>query len=276
MAAGPAPSISIFSYTFAEATVGKIFIEADAELPDIWKEYATEKAFPTLQHTDGWIGMMPKPRMWIGSRVVHEPAAQTYTVVSRPWEHTEGIDRFTADADLIGLTLICSFSRRGKRGACRLTGRAIGSRDLARSSELAWTANPQLGTDGLTFFNTAHLQGVYQTGGATYSMIYRRRNQRCGRYARWLREQYPRRRRVLSSAFMTLAEYMMQYRGEDGEPLGAMPSTAMFPASLFGESQLVLKSMSFAPPAWGSIGSQVGAADNPCSATESRRSSTAI
>ena len=126
------------------------------------------------------------------------------------------------------------------------------------------TANPQLGTDGLTLFNTAHLQGVYQTGGATYSNDFTGGGINvAGGMPGGSGNNILVGGAFSPTAFMTLAEYMMQYRGEDGEPLGAMPSTAMFPASLFGESQLVLKSMSFAPPAWGSIGSQVGAADNP-------------
>src|ERR1700722_19537268 len=104
MAAGPVPAANFnLFFTVAEATIGKIYTETDESFPDVWKDIATETPFATLQHTDGWIGMVPKGREWIGARVVHEPAPQTFTVLSRPWEQTMGIDRVIMDADFMGI-----------------------------------------------------------------------------------------------------------------------------------------------------------------------------
>jgi phage major head subunit gpT-like protein len=59
---------------------------------------------------------------------------------------------------------------------------------------------------------------------------------------------------------------MTTINDDQGERLGIMPTKLMHPLTLKAEVELILKSTFFAPPAWGafaSIGSQVGAADNP-------------
>ena len=50
--------------------------------------------------------------------------------------------------------------------------------------------------------------------------------------------------------------------GEDGEPLAVRPNMLMHAPILQTEVDLVLKAMFFAPPSWGTISGQVGAADN--------------
>src|SRR5262245_13935759 len=54
----------------------------------------------------GWTGRMPKARPWFGSRVVHEPAPQTYSVSPIPYELTYGIDRFKFDDSSVNTTSI--------------------------------------------------------------------------------------------------------------------------------------------------------------------------
>jgi len=272
MAAGPVPTNLAFFYTTAEATLGKVYLETDESMPDFWKDVATEVPFPSLQHVDGWIGMVPKPRMWRGPRVVHEPAAQTFTVESRPWEHTMGIDRFTMDADFMGIfadTTIHQARQARRQPNYWLRDLIEASGDFTNAGVA--TQNPQLGTDGLPFFSTAHLQNIYSPSSATYSNdfigggINVAGGAPGGSGANILVGG-----QFSPTSVMTLAEYMMQFKGEDGETLGVMPNLAMFPAALFGESQLVLVEMSFAPPQWatigagsGALGAQVGAADNP-------------
>ena len=272
MAAGPAPANLNLFFTIAEATIGKVYTETDAMMPDVWKEYSTEVPFATLQHVDGWMGMLPKARMWVGPRVVHEPAPQTYAVLSRPYEHTAGIDRFIADADIFGVfaDLLPFQARQLRRHPSYWTRDLIEGLGFFAGSGTGVT-NPQLGTDGLTFFNTAHLQGVYQPTGPTYCNDFTGGGVSvAGGAPGGTGTNVTVGGTFSPTAFMTLTEYMMQYRGEDGEPLGVMPTKSMFPAALYGESNLVLKAASFAPPQWGtqgsgsgSAGTQVGAADNP-------------
>jgi phage major head subunit gpT-like protein len=56
---------------------------------------------------------------------------------------------------------------------------------------------------------------------------------------------------------------MRTLKAEDNEALGVTPALALIPSMLETETSLILKSMFFAPPAWGSVTGQVGAADNP-------------
>jgi phage major head subunit gpT-like protein len=274
MAAGPVPAanFNIF-FTIAEATLGNVYIETDESFPDVWKEYATEKPFPTLQHTDGWIGMVPKGREWIGPRVVHEPAAQTYTVISRPWEQTMAIDRFTMDADFYGVFMdtVTHQARQARRAPNYWTRDLIEASGNFVSGGVAPYINPQLGTDGINFFSTSHLQNIYNPTSTTYSNDFTGGGINvAGGAPGGSGNNILVGGQFSPTSFMTLVEYMMQFKGEDGEPLGVLPNKAMFPAALWGESELVINSASYAPPQWatigagtGALGTQVGAADNP-------------
>jgi phage major head subunit gpT-like protein len=259
-------NLSIF-FTVAEATLDSVYLETDASFPDVWKEFANEKPFASLNFEDGWIEMLAKPREWRGSRVVHEPAPHTYTVTSRPWEHTVSVDRFMSDADLYGLldSTIPFQARQARRLPNYWTRdllEAIG--DFASVGGNV-TGNPQVGLDGLTFFNTSHPQNLYNPASTTtYSNDFTGGGANVpGGAPGGSGNNILVGGTFSPTSFMTLCEYMMQFKGEDGEVLGVMPSIAMFPAALMGEAELVLKSASFAPPAWATITGQVGAADNP-------------
>jgi hypothetical protein len=136
-------------------------------------------------------------------------------------------------------------------------------RDLLENSG-AQTGFRQNGLDGLSAFNTAHPIDLYvpatgtycndftgggvninyaKTGGGTISTLVG------GAFS--------------PTAFATLAEYMTTIKAEDNEAWGITPNLLMHAPQLRMEVELVLKSQFFAPPSWGTITGQVGAADNP-------------
>jgi phage major head subunit gpT-like protein len=237
--------------------IGAVYAD---QLSRVWQQYATEVPVSGAQFVFGWTGMMPKARVWFGPRITAEPAAQTYTAVPRPYELTFDIDRFDLDDDLFGIYY------RMLPDMARQIGRwpEYELRDLLENSG-AYTGTAQNGFDGLPYFNTAHPINFFNAGYGTYVNDFSGGGQNV---------TYPAvntggTRTVLvggafsPTSFATLYEYQSTLKGEDGERLGVQPSFLMHPVQLKTEVELVLKSMFFAPPAWGTITGQVGAADNP-------------
>jgi phage major head subunit gpT-like protein len=225
----------------------------------IWPQYASEVPVTGKQFVAGWTGMMPKMRVWYGPRVTNQPAPQTYSAVVLPFEITYDIDRFDLDDDLYGIyyRMVPDMARQTRRWP------NYELRDWLENAG-AYTGNV-LGFDGLTYFNTAHPTDFYNSAAGTYCNDF----SGGGVTVTYSAVNTGGTRSVLvggafgPTAFSTLYEYMSTLKGEDGERLGVMPSFLMHPVQLKTEVELVLKSMFFAPPAWGTITGQVGAADNP-------------
>jgi phage major head subunit gpT-like protein len=224
-------------------------VYTDATIPEIWKEFCSVIPSSGSQNVYGWTGMLPKARVWRGSRVVVRANPQTYTLVNMPYEHTLTIDRFHLDDDLMGI-----YYRQLPDQARQMRRQPdYWFRDLLEARGDFSDSVHQAGLDGLTAFNTAHNINIYAPAIGTYT------NDLVGNSGTPTSPGGT----FSPTAYATAVEYFMTLKGEDGEPLGVYPSRAMFPAALSAEANLVLKSQSFAPPAWSTITGQVGAADNP-------------
>lgn len=211
------------------------------------------------QEVYGWTGMLPKMRLWNGPRVVFEPAPQTYILANQTFESTLALDRFRLDDDQYGIyyRMLPDMARQAKRQPDYMV------RDLLENSG-DQTGTRQLGLDGLTAFNTAHPIDLYNANAGTYSNDFTG-----GGYT----TTFPKAGGGTSSvtvggafsptAVMTAVEYMMTYKGEDGEALGIVPNTIMVHPLLRGEAEVVLRNSFFAPPAFATLTGQVGAAENP-------------
>jgi phage major head subunit gpT-like protein len=239
---------------------------ASDTVPEVWREFAQTIPSGSSQEEYGWIGRIPKPREWIGSRIAVAPAAQTYILVNRPYELTVELDRFHLDDDKYGIyyTTIPQMGIQAKRLP------DFWLRDLLENTG-NFTGTAQNGYDGLTYFNTSHLCDVYAAGVGTYCNDFTGGGVAIpGGIDNGSGSNITVGGTFSPTSFATVVEYMMTIQGEDGEPLGVMPTKAMFPSTLCMESQLVLRGQMMAPPQWGVIGSgsganavQVGAADNP-------------
>jgi phage major head subunit gpT-like protein len=216
------------------------------------------------QITFGWTGLMPKARPWFGSRVVYEPAGQTYTVEPIPYELTYSIDRFVLeDSDVNTMSvfwrMLPDMARQWRRQKC------YEIRDLLENSGVQ-TGGRQNGWDALTYFNTAHPIDFYNPGfngggsplfnGGTY----------CNDFIGGQSINSVTVGGALTTAsFTSLLQYMTMIPGEDGEVLGVRPDVMMVPSTLHVESQFILKATMLAPQTWGAwsvSGTQVGAQDN--------------
>ena len=126
-----------------------------------------------------------------------------------------------------------------------------------------YSGGRQVGTDGVNQFSTAHPVDVYDSSKGTYINDFTGGGQAV---------TYPKAGggttsvtvggAISPAAIATISEYMPTIPGEDGEPLQVRPDLLMHAPILKTEVDLVLKAMFFAPPAWGTITGQVGAADN--------------
>ena len=213
------------------------------------------------QNVYGWTGMLPKMRLWNGPRVVFEPAPQTYVLANQAFESTLALDRYRLDDDQFGIyyRMLPDMARQARRQPDYMV------RDLLENSG-DQTGTRQLGLDGLTGFNTAHPVDLYNANAGTFSNDFTG-----GGFA----TTFPKAGGGTSSvtvggafsptAVMTSIEYMMTYKAEDGEALGIVPNELMVHPLLRGEAEVVLKNSFFAPPAWGTLTGQVGAAENPIS-----------
>ncbi len=234
----------------ANTLIGQVY--SDSTIPEIWKNYTSVMPSGGLQNVYGWTGMLPKPRVWKGARITVRANPQTYTLVNLPYEGpTVSIDRFHLDDDMFGIYYrqLPDQARQIRRLPDYWT------RDLLEARGDFSGSTAQAGLDGLTAFNTAHNINLYAPAIGTYSNDFTGGGQTIngtligGAFS--------------PTAFATLIEYGMTLKGEDNEPLGVYYNMVMVPAALKQEAELVMKSQFFAPPAWGTITGQVGAADNP-------------
>ena len=254
---GPIPSNSALFFSDINAGFGTVY-DSDPLEGQEFGPLLGEIPVTTEQLVIIWQNLMPKARIWYGSRVVSEAALQTVTYVPRPYEITYAIDQFIKQDD------IHDVYRRVLPDLVRQTRRwqALETRDMLENAG-GYTGSAQNGFDGLTYFNTAHLVDFYNPGLGTYCNDFSGGGQTIS-YSKITGGTYSIQTGGAFgvTAFKTLVEYMHTIKGEDGERLGVKATDLMHPPQLIGEVEVVLKNTYFSPPAWGNITGQVGAAEN--------------
>jgi phage major head subunit gpT-like protein len=238
--------------TNANTLIGHVYDTDNVD--SVYKTISSEVPCTSTQWTTAWTGLMPKMRLWDGPRQPHQPGAQTYTIIPQPWENTYSIDRFVLDDDQFGVyyRMLGDLARQSKRHP------DIQFRDLLEATGVQGATALQKGPDGVAFFSTAHPIDFYNAASGTYINDFASGGQTVSGITVG--------GALSPTAFTSIYEYMTTLVGEDLERLGVIPNIMMVPPTLKAEGELILKSTFFAPPAWGafsSIGSQVGAADNP-------------
>jgi len=241
------------------STVNTLMGQAWIDTNDtIYDKIAIQIPSKSTQEGYAWTGMLQKMRLWEGPRVTQEAAPQTYFLINQPFESTLALDRFRLDDDQFGVYYrqLPDMARQAKRQPDYML------RDLLENTG-DQTGTRQFGIDGLTAFNTSHPVDLYNPAAGTYS------NDFTGGGAT---VQYPNpaggHYNILTggslnvTSVFTLSEYMRTLQGEDQETLGLIPNLIMIAPQLMGEAELVLKMSFSAPPSWGSITGQVGAAEN--------------
>lgn len=251
--------------TNVNTILGQIYAEIDVS--ETSKQWSSDEPMTggSIWETS-WTGVMPKARPWFGSRVVHEPALQTYQVSPIPYELTYGIDQFiqddaSANSQNVFWRMLPDQARQWRRK------REYDFRDLLEGSGILGTAARQLGPDGLTAFNTAHPIDIYNpnfnlAGSGLFSS---------GTYC----NDFTSGGQTIDGTLIggglsvtglsTLAAYMQLVPGEDGEVLGVVPDMLMVPPTLEQTAQFLVGSMFLGSPVFGAftqLSSLVGTSDN--------------
>lgn len=248
--------------TTVDTTIGSVWSEMSADETEA--EWQTEHPMSGgSQITFGWTGLMPKPRPWFGSRVLYEPAPQTYTVIPIPYELTYTIDRFVlddSDANTMSIfwRMLPDMARSWRRQRCYET------RDLLENAGIQ-TGTRQNGLDGLSAFSTAHPIDLYNPNISVNNVLFS-----SGTYCNDFIGGQSINSVTVGGAltvpnFTSLLQYMTAIPGEDGEVLGVQPDALMVPNTLSVEADYILKAALLSPPVWGAwspSATQVGASDN--------------
>lgn len=242
--------------------------QADTSIRQAWTKIPIEYPKYTTEVTmgkgsiweDGWMGRMPKMRLWSGPRVYNEPAPQTYQAVPQPFELSYALDQFAFDDDEFGVfyPMLLDYAEQTKQWP------EYQMRDFVEASGAWASTQTQKGLDGLSFFNVAHQTNIYSltTGTINAGTAYANDFTGGGVTVNGI---------TVGGAFgavplMTMIEYMQTYRAEDGERLRITPSHLMIPPSLWAEANYVLKNQlaaqSVGYTTWGAAQTQVGATDN--------------
>jgi phage major head subunit gpT-like protein len=249
--------------TTVDTTVGAIYSQIGPG--ETSREWSSDLSITGSIWTTGWTGRMPKARPWYGSRVVHEPAAQTYSVEPIPYELTYGIDRFKFDDSAVNTTSIFWRELPDMARAWRYQ-REWELRDLLEASGVQGTTARQAGMDGLSAFNTAHPIDIYNPGFNSGNALFS-----AGTYCNDFSNGGQTINGTLiggglsQTALDTLVSYVKMIPDESGEVLGVMPDVLMVPTPLETIARIILQATFWAPPTWGgfqTLSSQVGAADN--------------
>ncbi len=248
--------------TTVDTRIGQIYAEISAaETHDQW---STTAPMQGSIWSMGWTGRMPKARPWYGSRVVHEPAPQTYQVEPVPYELTYGIDQFKLDDSSVNGQSIFWRELPDMARQWRMQPE-YELRDLIEGSGIYGTTTHQLGPDGLSAFNASHPIDIYSPaadfGGLFTDGVY------CNDFTSGgvtiggtligggLSQ----------TSVASLSAYMRSIPSEDGENLGVSPDAIMVPQTLETVANIILKAAFWSPPTWGAftpLTGQVGAADN--------------
>jgi phage major head subunit gpT-like protein len=204
----------------------------------------------TEQQSYGWIGKTKKLRLWLGSRVTTEPAPLTYTLTNEPYEDTESLDKFRWQDDIHGI--YAPIQQRMAQQSAKWPDFQF--RDLLQNTG-AQTGAKQIGTDGLTHFNTAHPVNLYDSSFGTY----------CNDFTGGVSINGVTVGGALTpQGYATLRQEMMSRKGEDGEPLGITPNLLVVPPQLEGAGKMILEADFFAPQTYANtgLGTNVGAMTN--------------
>ncbi len=237
-----------FFFTALHSTWGMAYGAA----PTMYDKICSTYPVGTEQWVSGWIGMYDKVREWKGSRVVGQPAPQTYLVQIQNFEQTKSIDKFKLQDDSVGAPGIY---------AQHVTNMAIQAkkwpdyqvRDLLQALGSQGSTQRQLGIDGLSHFNTVHPVDFYDSTKGTYCNDFRGGFSVGGITVGGTLD---------NQAYSTLWNEFASRKSESGEALGLIPDTTLIPPQLSYTAKTILGAEFFAPATLGNFSSQVGAADN--------------
>lgn len=243
-------NINLF-FTGVETRYNAAFTTA----PVWYQQIADEIPCATESMAFGWMGMLDTFRMWKGSRVVRQPAPQTYVVTPDPFELTQAVDQFKLKDDTYGIynNIATNFGFQAAKWP------DYQLRDLILNLKDQTGAARQNGTDLISHWNTAHPIDFWDASKGTF----------CNDF----RGTFTVGGTVVGGAFTvngfnTLWQEFSARKSESGEPLGIEPNLSMGPSQLKAAMMTVLQAKFIGMPQINGLGSGSGANGTMVGATE--------
>lgn len=206
------------------------FSQAYATTP-VWRgQIANDRPSTTDSELYGWMDRIPAMSPWVGSRVEHGVQSETLRVKNRPFEDTISINKWHLADDQYGLYSMLP---------AQLGMQAAKWPDYQIAAALQ---DNIIGTDGLSFFNSAHPIDIYALSKGTYS------NDRTSFG-------------LTPTNLATVVQDMMSRRAQDRTPLMVVPDTLIVPPALKYTAMNILNAAFIAPQTVGG-NTQVGPNDN--------------
>ena len=209
--------------------------------PLVYSRLATTYPVPTEQWVSGWLGMLDKMREWVGPRITHTPAPQTYVVPLQLFEQTQGVDEIKLRNDQYGIyNPIAAYM-----GYQSAKWPDYQFRDLLQSQG-SQTGFRQLSLDGLNHWGTAHPVDFWDSTKGTYPNDYTgggvtiNSNVIGGGLS--------------ANAFATVWEDMSRRKSESGESQNVMADLAVVPPMLKLTIDTILQSQFLGLPVIGNQG----------------------
>ncbi len=234
------------SYFFA--TLETRFWSAFSASPTFYDKICTTYPVGTEQWVSGWMGMLDKMREWVGPRVVHTPAPQTYMVQIKPFEQTQGIDQFKLADDTYGIyyPMVAMMAEQSKKWPDYQV------RDLLCNTG-SQTGVAQIGTDGLTHWHASHPVDYYDASKGTY----------CNDFTGGVAVDSVTVGGPLAvNSFATLWSEIASRKSESGEALGLMADLSVTAPQLKITLNTLLQAQFLGSPTIGNLSSQIGSAEN--------------
>lgn len=204
----------------------------------------------TEQMLFGWIGRLDKMSEWLGSRIEHSPAPQTYPLVIQNWELTEAIDAFKLEDDTHGIyaPLVEAMGISTRKNPDYVL------RDLIQNTGTQ-TGARQNGPDGTAGFGTSHPVDFYDAAKGSYINDYRNN---AGVSSNGVTCGGP----LGITAYDTVWADMTTRKSETGEAMGIVPDLLAASGFLNFTAKTLLQAEFLAPKSSYGATDNVGAVDN--------------
>jgi phage major head subunit gpT-like protein len=201
-----------------------------------WPQLCTEVPSSGYSNVYGWAVSALKLRQWIGPRMTHNMREHTVTVENVPYEGTIELDLRKMEID------------RATIGIFQQLPLATLAAAAAKHPDYLWRTLVQsnagagpVGFDGVALFDSSHPNYNETGSGATtydntYALAFDAAN------------------------FNTVWSAMVSFIGEDGEPMGVMPTHGFFAPQLKRTVTEVLSSNTYAQSSGGGVANAI---DNP-------------
>lgn len=253
------------------------FTRGVTQAPSHYKDIAMVVPSTTRETTYGWLGQFPKMREWLGSRIVRNLAAHSYTVRNRKFEDTVAVQRDDVSDDQYGI-YGPMFEEMGKAAAEHpddlvFALLAAGFTEACYDGQYFFdTDHPVIGSDGQPA-SVSNMQAgsgpawfLMDTSRAIKPLLFQKREDyvltsldRETDENVFMRDEYLYGVRAranagfglwqlafASKADLTAANYeaarkaMQEFRGDEGRPLGIKPNVLVVPPALEGDAMRLL------------------------------------